>query len=79
MTFIRNVGSYKLYKGLFKTCIYIRSFVGIELYRVVLFYITGLFYIRVCAQLLKKIQNNNQETHKKGKKSRNKSWILTRT
>ena len=41
-----------LCKVFFQLCIYIGSFVGTELYTVVICYITSPFYIRVCAQLL---------------------------
>ena len=41
-----------VYKVFFQLCIYIGSFVGTELYTVVICYITSPFYIRVCAQLL---------------------------
>ena len=45
-----------LCKVFFQLCIYIGSFVGTELYTVVICYITSPFYIRVCAQLLIMIQ-----------------------
>ena len=45
-----------LCKVFFQLCVYIGSFVGTELYTVVICYITSPFYIRVCAQLLIMIQ-----------------------
>ena len=41
-----------VHKVFFQLCMYIESFVGTELYTVVICYITSPFYIRVCAQLL---------------------------
>ena len=49
---IRMLEAVNFCKVFFQLCIYIGSFVGTELYTVVICYITSPFYIRVCAQLL---------------------------